>query len=318
MLVGPTSFDDAGVFVLGPDEGVPLASPRVALVQTVDFFPPVVDHPYWYGAIAAANSVSDVYAMGARPLTAMTLASLPRGFPPEWTAEIFRGGFEKLAEAGVCVVGGHTVESEIQFGFSVTGVVDPARVTANNGARAGDVVYLTKPVGMGVMTTSAKKRVIDWRTMEPAVAQMASLNDRAAQAMIAVGSRAATDVTGFGLVGHARNLAKGSDLLLRLELSRVPVFPGALDLAAAGHTSGGSKRGRIGLAAEVRIRAGLSEALVNLVFDAETSGGLLIAVDPSRASDLERELRARDLPVACVGSFLAPRPDLPGVHVELV
>lgn len=317
MLVGPTSFDDAGVFVLGPSEGVSLGapgSPRVALVQTIDFFPPVVDHPYWYGAIAAANSVSDVYAMGGRPLTALTLASLPKDFPPEWTADILRGGFDKIGEAGAVVVGGHTVESDIQFGFSVTGIVDPARMTANSGARAGDLVYLTKPVGMGSMTTAAKKRVIDWKTMEPAVAQMATLNGKAAQAMLAAGAKAATDVTGFGLVGHGRNVAKASGVTLQLELSRVPIFPGALDLASAGHCSGGAKRGRTGLAAEVRIRPGISEGLLNIVFDAETSGGLLIAIPKDRAAILERELSARGLLVACIGAFVAPT----GVHVELV
>jgi selenide,water dikinase len=317
MLVGPQSFDDAGVFVLGPSEGVPLpapGSPRVALVQTVDFFPPVVDHPYWYGAIAAANSLSDVYAMGGRPLTALTLASLPKGFPPEWTAEIFRGGFDKLAEAGAVVVGGHTVEADIQFGFSVTGVVDPERMTANSGARAGDLVYLTKPVGMGSLTTASKKRVIDWKAMEPAVAQMATLNARAAEALAAAGCRAATDVTGFGLVGHGLNVAKASGVTLRIELARVPVFPGALELATAGHCSGGAKRGRTGLAAEVRVASGVAEGMLNVVFDAETSGGLLIAIAPDRAAVLERELAARGVLVACIGSFTAPS----GVHVELV
>lgn len=317
MLVGPQTFDDAGVFVLGPSEGVSTGapgSPRVALVQTIDFFPPVVDNPYWYGAIAATNSISDVYAMGGRPLTALTLASLPKGFPPEWTAEIFRGGFDKIAEAGAVVVGGHTVESDIQFGFSVTGIVDPARMTANSGAKVGDLVYLTKSVGMGSMTTSSKKRVIDWATMEPAVAQMATLNAKAAEAMVAAGCKAATDVTGFGLVGHGRNVAKASGVTLHIELSRVPVFPGALELASAGHCSGGAKRGRTGLANEVRIGGGASEGMLNVVFDAETSGGLLIAISPGSASTLERELQARGVLVACIGSFIA----VSGVHVELV
>ena len=316
MLVGPQSFDDAGVFVLGPAEGVIQSSPsapRVALVQTLDFFPPVVDHPYWYGAIAAANSLSDVYAMGGRPLTALTLASLPKGFPTEWTAEIFRGGFDKIAAAGATVVGGHTVESEIQFGFSVTGIVDPAHMTANSGARVGDLAYLTKPLGMGSMTTSSKKRVIDWATMEKAVAQMATLNDKAAEAMVAAGAKAATDVTGFGLAGHGRNVAKASGVTLRVDTARLPIFPGALELAAAGHCSGGAKRGRAGLASEVRIAAGISEGLLNIIFDAETSGGLLIAIPAAKAATLERELRARGVLVACIGSFV----ESSGVHVEL-
>ncbi len=317
MLVGPQTFDDAGVFVLGPSEGVFAAQPgdpRVALVQTIDFFPPVVDHPYYYGAIAAANSISDVYAMGGRPLTALTLASLPKGFPADWTQEIFRGGFDKIAEAGAVVVGGHTVEADIQFGFSVTGLVDPAQMTANSGARAGDLVYLTKPLGMGAMTTSSKKRVIDWATMEPAAKQMATLNDKAALAMVAAGAKAATDVTGFGLMGHGRNVAKASGVTLILETAKLPIFPGALELAAAGHCSGGAKRGRVGLAAEVRISPDVSEGFLNVVFDAETSGGLLIAISPERAAKLEGELRARGVLVACVGSFV----EATGVHVELV
>lgn len=317
MLVGPQTFDDAGVFVLGPSEGVfpsKPGDPRVALVQTIDFFPPVVDHPYYYGAIAAANSISDVYAMGGRPLTALTLASLPKGFPADWTQEIFRGGFDKIAEAGAVVVGGHTVEAEIQFGFSVTGLVDPAHMTANSGARAGDLVYLTKPLGMGAMTTSSKKRVIDWATMEPAAKQMATLNDKAAEAMVAAGAKAATDVTGFGLMGHGRNVAKASGVTLILETAKLPIFPGALELAAAGHCSGGAKRGRVGLAAEVRIAPDVSEGFLNVVFDAETSGGLLIAIAPQRAAKLESELRARGVLVACIGSFV----EATGVHVELV
>src|SRR5690349_12523025 len=317
MLVGPQSFDDARVFVLGPSEGVspgPSGSPRVARVQTMDFFPPVVDDPYWYGAIAATNSVSDVYAMGGRPLTALTLASLPKGFPPEWTAEIFRGGFDKIAEAGATVVGGHTVESDIQFGFSVTGIVDPARMTANSGARAGDLAYLTKPLGMGSMTTSSKKKVIDWKTMEPAVVQMATLNAQAADAMLAAGAKAATDVTGFGLVGHGRNVAKASGVTLRIETARLPLFPGALELASAGHCSGAAQRGRKGLAQEVRVGSGIAEGLLNVVFDAETSGGLLIAIPPDRAATLEKELRARGVLVARIGEFVAAT----GVHVELV
>ncbi len=317
MLVGPQTFDDAGVFVLGPAEGVfesKPGQPRVALVQTIDFFPPVVDHPYYYGAIAAANSISDVYAMGGRPLTALTLASLPKGFPADWTQEIFRGGFDKIAEAGAVVVGGHTVEADIQFGFSVTGLVDPAHMTANSGARAGDLVYLTKPLGMGAMTTSSKKRVIDWATMEPAAKQMATLNNKAAEAMVAAGAKAATDVTGFGLMGHGRNVAKASGVTLILETAKLPIFPGALELAAAGHCSGGAKRGRVGLAAEVRIAPDVSEGFLNVVFDAETSGGLLIAISPQRAAKLESELRARGVLVACVGSFV----EATGVHVELV
>lgn len=306
-------MDDAGVVLLGQGEGLP-AGVTIALVLTVDFFPPVVDDPYWYGAIAAANALSDVYAMGGKPVSALVLASLPKEFPLEWTAEIHRGGFEKVHEARASVAGGHTVEGQIQFGFSVTGVVDPQRMTTNSGARAGDLVYLTKSIGMGTMTTAAKKGKIDWDTMLPAVRQMAELNSRAAEAMGIAQARACTDITGFGLVGHARNIAVGSRLTLKLESARVPLFPDVLELSAKGLNSGGAKRGRTGLKDEVSIRAGLAEPLVNLLFDAETSGGLLIAVPPDQSATLERELRARSLPVHCVGEFTARR----DVAVEIV
>lgn len=308
LLVGPRTMDDAGVVLLGDAPGLP------ALVQTVDFFPPVVDDPYLYGAIAAANSLSDVYAMGGRPLSALTLASFPEGFPQDWMGEILRGGFEKVREAGAVVAGGHTVEGEIQFGFSVTGLVDPAHVTANGAARAGDVVYLTKALGMGSMTTAAKARKIEWQAMLPAAQQMATLNSAAAEAMIAAEAHAATDITGFGLVGHGRNIAAASQLTLRVRTADAPVFPGALALAERGILSGGSARGRVQLADQVRIGAGVPKALADLLFDAETSGGLLIAVAPEHASRLEAELSARGLPVHAMGEFVPST----GVHVELV
>jgi selenide,water dikinase len=241
--------------------------------------------------------------MGGKPVAAVALASLPKDLPQEWIAEIHRGGFEKLREAGAAIAGGHTVEGQIQFGFSVTGVVDPARMTANSGARSGDVAYLTKPIGMGTMTTAAKFDRIDWEAMLPAARQMATLNDRAADAMLAANAHACTDITGFGLVGHARNIAAASGLTLRLESSRVPLFPGALDLSRKGSNSGGAKRGRAALAEEVSIAPGLEEPLVNLLFDAETSGGLLIVVSPADAGTLERELAQRSLPVHRIGQF---------------
>ncbi len=301
LIVGPESFDDAGVVALSDVEGLP-ADNQLALVQTIDYFPPVVDDPYWFGAIAATNALSDVYAMGGKPFSALNLAGIPRDFPPEWTARIFEGGFAKMREAKTPVAGGHTVMSdEALFGFAVTGLIDRRRVVTNAGARAGDVVYLTKALGMGALTTAAKKSAIDWARMEPAARQMAQLNDRAADAMNAVGAHACTDVTGFGLAGHARNIALASRVTLRLELARCPIFPGALELARRGMCSGGAKRGRAALADVVRIAGGLDEALVNLAFDAETSGGLLIVVAASDATRLETELRARELPVHAIG-----------------
>jgi len=291
-------------------EGLPADTP-LCLVQTVDYFPPVVDDPYLYGAIAAANALSDVYAMGGRPLSALNIAGIPAGFPEDWTAAIFRGGFEKMREARVLVAGGHTVQSkEALFGFAVTGLVDRRRIAANSGAHPGDLLYLTKPLGMGAMTTAAKQRKIAWKDLEPAARQMAALNDRAAAAMTAAGAHACTDVTGFGLVGHARNVARASGVTLRIDLARVPVFPGALDLVRAGVVSGASARGRKALE-DVRVREGADEALVRLVFDAETSGGLLIAVGAEEGPVLERELVARGLPAHRVGACEAQSPASP-------
>ena len=313
LIVGPGTMDDAGVFVLGAAEGLP-PGVRVGLVQTVDFFPPVVDDPYLYGAVAAANSLSDVYAMGGRPLSALTLASFPKDFRADWIAEILRGGFEKVHESGAVVAGGHTVESEVQFGFSVTGLVDPERVAANSGARVGDVIYLTKSVGMGSMTTAAKQGRIDWATMLPAAEQMAELNAAAGEAMGAVGVHACTDVTGFGLLGHARNIAAASGVRIVLRAADIPVFPGALELARDGVLSGGSKRGCQALGETVRVDAGVDEVLGKLCYDAETSGGLLIVLAADKAAALETELRARDLLVCRVGEVVAASD---GVHVEL-
>jgi selenide,water dikinase len=315
LLVGPQTMDDAGVVLLGRAEGLP-EGVELALVQTLDFFPPVVDDPYLYGAIAAANSLSDVYAMGGRPVSVLTLASFPVDFPHDWLAEILRGGFDKVREAGALVAGGHTVEGEAQFGFSVTGVVERERMTANSGARAGDRVYLTKSIGMGALTTSAKIGKITWKALEPAAHQMAMLNAPAAEAMLAAGAHACTDITGYGLVGHGRNVARASGVCLRVRAADVPVFPGALELSRKGLLSGGSKRGRASLGSEVRIGPGIEEALVDLFFDAETSGGLLIAIHPERAAALERELASRGVPVHAIGEFTAAGSG--DVSVELV
>ena len=302
MLVGPDTYDDAGVIALAGAEGLSKDT-TLALVQTVDYFPPVLDDPFFYGAIAAANSLSDVYAMGGRPLSALNLAGIPKDFPKDWTSEIFRGGFEKMKEAKTLVAGGHTVQSnEALFGFAVTGLVDRNRVLANSGAKAGDLLYLTKPLGMGAMTTAAKQKKIGWKELEPAARQMATLNDRAAVAMLAARAHACTDVTGFGLVGHARNVACASRVTMRFDLASLPLFPGALDLVRAGVVTGASNRGRKTMAADVRIAEGLDESLVRLVFDAETSGGLLIAVAEKDAALLEKELRSGGVPVHRIGA----------------
>ena len=307
LLVGPEGIDDAGVVLLGEGEGLSEGT-ETALVQTIDYFPPVVDDPYYYGAIAAANSLSDVYAMGGRPLSALTTAGFPKDFELDWIEEIFRGGFAKVREAGAVVAGGHTVQSpEPHFGFSITGTVARSRVASNDGARVGDVFYLTKPLGCGSMTTAGKFGKISWDDLKPAADWMATLNDRAAAAMNAVGANACTDVTGFGLVGHAHNIARASRVTIELELGRAPLHDGALDLAREGVLSGGTKRGKDALGETVDVSGDLEPALVNIAFDAETSGGLLIAVSADRAADLERELADRDQLVARVGRAVEAR-----------
>jgi selenide,water dikinase len=314
VLVGPETFDDAGIVSLAGVGDVSTVS-RTCLVQTVDYFPPVVDDPYWYGAIAAANSLSDVYAMGGKPFSALNLAGIPKDFDPEWTREIFRGGFETVRKSGAVVVGGHTVQSaEALFGFAITGIVSRDAVAANSGAQVGDLLYLTKSLGMGAMTTAAKKKRIEWSQLEPAARQMAKLNDLAAEAMLLARPHAATDVTGFGLAGHARNIAKASGVTLRIQLAAVPLFAGVHELARDGFCSGGSNRSKAALAEVVGLGDGLDAARVALAFDAETSGGLLIAVPESRASVLERELHARGELVCCVGSVVGST----GRYVEFI
>jgi len=298
LLVGPQTVDDAGVVAV---EG----HPDLALVQTVDFFPPVLDDPYLYGAVAAANALSDVYAMGGSPLSALNLAGFPTEFSPEWVREIFRGGFDKVKEAGAVIAGGHTVVSaEPLFGFAVTGTVARDKVTSNAGAQPGDQLYLTKPLGMGSITTAGKKKRIGPEEVAAAALVMATLNRAAAQAMIAAQVTTCTDITGFGLVGHGHNIAQGSGVTLEFSLRALPIFKGAHALASDGVVSGGSARGKASLGDDVHVASGCDAALVDIVFDAETSGGLLIAVNAENASTLETELAARDVPIHRVGQVL--------------
>ena len=301
LLVGPQTLDDAGVVRLGS-----AGAPGMCLVQTVDYFPPVLDDPYLYGAVAAANALSDVYAMGGTPLSVLNLAGFPADLPDEWVEEILRGGFDKVREAGAVVAGGHTVRAEEPlFGFAVTGLVHEDRVVANDGAQVGDVLYLTKPLGMGSITTGNRKGVITNEQIREAAMVMATLNKAGAEAMEAVGVHAATDITGFGLLGHAHNIAAASDVTLRFESGALPLYPGALELARDNVLSGGSARGEAALGHDVAVESGVEEALKRLVYDAETSGGLLIALPADRAAALESELTLRAVPVHRVGSVEA-------------
>ena len=285
LLVGPETFDDAGVVRL--DEAR-------ALVLTVDFFPPIVDDPYMYGAIAATNSLSDVYAMGGEPLTVLNVAGFPEGFDTEVIGEILRGGTDKVREAGAVLAGGHTIRSEqVFFGMAVTGLIDPRRVVTNAGARPGDLLYLTKPIGMGAASTAIKSEALSPAGVEAAQRQMATLNAAAAAAMNEAAAHACTDITGYGLLGHARNIALASDVALLFESQLIPVFPESEGLARRGILSGGAKRVREALVDLVEIAPAVPRWKADLCFDAETSGGLLIAVAPDQAPVLEKGFAAR-------------------------
>jgi selenide,water dikinase len=283
-------------------EGNTGAPTETLLVQTVDYFPPVVDDPRSYGRIAAANALSDVYAMGGRAWSSLNLAGFPRDFSDEWIGEILAGGFDAMKEAGCAVAGGHTIQAEeALFGFAVTGMIERQKLVTNAGAKVGDLLYLTKPIGMGTMTTAAKRGEIDAATMEPAIEQMATLNRSAAEGMTSVGANACTDVTGFGLAGHARNIGAASGITMQIELGSVPIFDGAHALAARGFCSGGATRGREALGDQISLADGLDETRVSLAFDAETSGGLLISVTEDNAAELEAALADRGVLAARIG-----------------
>jgi len=272
------SGDDAGVYLL--DDGT-------ALVQTVDFFTPVVDDPEEFGAIAAANALSDVYAMGGRPLTALSIAAFPeQDFPPEWGAAIFRGGQRKLEEAGCVLLGGHTVrDPEIKFGYAVTGLADPRRLLTNAGGRAGDVLVLTKPLGTGVIATALKAGQAPAEVVEAATRSMTTLNRDAAAEALRFGATAATDITGFGLAGHAAVIARESRLTLELDAASLPLLPGARELAIA-FQPGGLRSNRRHFEPRLQDLAAPDEALRALVYDPQTSGGLLLLVPPAEAGAL--------------------------------
>ncbi len=284
VLLGIGTSDDAGVYKLRDD---------LALVQTVDFFTPIVDDPYDFGRIAAANSLSDIYAMGAVPLTALNIAAFPlEELGADVLGRILAGGAAIAAEAGVAIIGGHTIEdAEPKYGMAVTGTVHPDRFVRNAGARPGDVLVLTKPIGTGIMATALKRGVIEESAMAPAVAAMTRLNAAAARAMVAHGAHAATDITGFGLLGHGGEMARASGVRLRLHAGDVPLFPGVRELVAAGAVPGGSKANRAEHAANTVYADDVDDLTRVVLSDAQTSGGLLIAVAPERARALCTHLR---------------------------
>jgi selenide, water dikinase len=276
LIVGRETFDDAGVFVLSDD---------LALVQTVDFFAPIVDDPYLFGQIAAANALSDVYAMGGQPMTAMNIVGWPAKLDVSVLGDILRGGQDKVHEAGALVVGGHTIiDDEVKYGLSVTGRVHPKKLLTNAAATAGDQLVLTKPIGTGLLATAMKQGTLPPAAADALYASMTALNAHAAEVAIRVGARCATDVTGFGLLGHAYHLATASNVVLFIARGDVPLLPEARPLATSGLRTGGLERNEAYLAS--RISWGDATAVDKVLLqDPQTSGGLLVAVPAARLAD---------------------------------
>ena len=299
LLVGLGKSDDAAVFRITDD---------VAIVETVDFFPPIVDDPYLFGAIAAANSMSDVYAMGGQVLFALNVAGFPRELPKAIIAAVFRGGADKVREAGGVIAGGHTVvDAEPKYGLCVTGRVDPRRVLAKGGLRAGQRVFLSKPLGTGVIATAAKNEKCEPAILDGAVQSMLRLNRVAAAVAQEAGATGATDITGFGLLGHASEMVAGAGVGLTLRSRDLPLLPGALALAERGSFSGGMTRNRLyleeafGARGLLRVDAAVAEPLAKLLCESETSGGLLFGVDDDRAALVIEGFARRGEPVWEIG-----------------
>ena len=295
LLVGTETSDDAGVY---------LVAPGLAMVQTLDFFPPLVDDPYTFGQIAAANSLSDIYAMNARPVTAMNIVGFPdNDLPLSILGEILRGGAAQVARAGAVLLGGHSVrDAEIKYGLSVTGLVDPASILTNASARSGDVLVLTKPLGTGFATTANKKATCPPEVLDRAIASMIQLNAIGRDALAeAGGAGAVTDVTGFGLAGHALEMAEGSGRTIELELDRLPIIEGTEALAEAKFFTRATKSNREFVGDRLEVRPGADALRLEFLFDAQTSGGLLMSVLPDRADRMLAELQARGVRGAVVG-----------------
>jgi selenide,water dikinase len=286
VLVGYETADDAGVYDLTQPGGVPLA-----MVQTVDFFTPIVDDPYTFGGIAAANALSDVYAMGGRPVTALSLLVFPGKGDMAELAQILQGGADKIHEAGCVILGGHSIsEDEIKFGYSVTGLIDPRRILTNAGAQPGDVLVLTKRLGTGVISSALKKGTVAAKHMDVSIEQMLTLNREAAEALHSLDVHGCTDVTGFGLLGHAREMALASSVTLQIAAAAIRYLPGALEYSKAGAHSGGLHNNRDFVESCVAMDAAIPDEIQALFYDPQTSGGLLISLPPGEA---EKFLEAR-------------------------
>ncbi len=279
VIRGMASLDDAGVYKL---------TDELAIIQTIDFFTPVVDDPYMFGQIAAANALSDVYAMGGKPLTALNVVCFPiKTLDVSVLKDILRGGVDKMREAGVILVGGHSVDdAELKYGLSVTATVHPERLVTNSGAKAGDKLVLTKPLGTGIVATAVKAGVVSEETVAKVTQCMAALNDKASELMQEVGVHGCTDITGFGLLGHACQLADNSQVGIKLHFASIPFFPEAEEFAKKGFCPGGLHRNREFYSGSVELAAGIPAHIQDILFDPQTSGGLLISLAPQAAQEL--------------------------------
>jgi selenide,water dikinase len=299
LLVGIETADDAGVYLVRED---------LALVQTVDFFTPIVDDPYDYGRIAALNSINDVWAMGGTPITALAITCFPKkGVDFAVLRDIMRGGLDILIDNGVTLVGGHTVDDQqIMFGYAVTGTIDPNKIATNKGARPGDALILTKPIGTGVISTGIKFGKAEQSVIDASLGTMLLAGAKTADIMREFDVRGATDVTGFGLIGHAWELARGSQATLQIDSARVPLIPGALDLARQGLLTSGDKTNRTYVGPDIDMARRVSEDLVRLLFDPQTAGGMLISIESARADAMLAEL-SRSYPAAAVIGSVLPK-----------
>jgi selenide,water dikinase len=298
VIAGFETADDAGVYRLSPD---------LALVQTVDFFTPIVDDPFTFGAIAAANALSDVYAMGGTPISSLSIVAFPPNGDPDVLEAIMRGGLEKMREAGCAVLGGHSVsDPEIKFGYAVTGTVHPDRVKQNSGARVGDALVFTKALGTGAIGTALKRGLAQPAWVEAAEASMLTLNRAACEAMLRFDTHGCTDVTGFGFIGHAREMAVASGVTLEIEATAIPLLPGALEAIRAGCISGGLNNNRDFASWAVEETGACDPALLELLYDPQTSGGLLISLGASDAEAL-----VASLPGARIVGRVLPRDNKP-------
>jgi selenide,water dikinase len=300
VLVGFDKADDAGVYRL---------SPTLALVQTVDFFTPIVDDPYTYGEIAAANSLSDVYAMGGKPVSALSIVAFPEKEDIATLEQILQGGFSKMQEAGCVVIGGHSIrDEEIKFGYAVTGTVEPSRVWSNAGARPGDALVLTKHLGTGVISTALKRGIAADEWVAASVASMRTLNRKTCEIASRISAESsdsvhgATDITGFGLLGHAREMALASNVTIEIDHSRIAALPGAFESIRQGAVPAGLKGNKDFASCSVSLRPNITPEIETLLYDPQTSGGLLIAVANEHASALEAALQAEDIPASIIGS----------------